>query len=203
MNTFSAKELCTRSCMQLKLFMEHPEKKPIPFENKNIVMGNKYQHAQAKLFNNIIDEEMRGCLQTTNIIINFTHDIVCEDKIVEIKFVDDTRPVEDWYLNSSILQCAVYKALNNISGGQLETATFRTNMGFPKKYTTITNDIPYLLYFGNDKYKIQTLDDNAIVNFIINKAYASLDWTNAKEFDNKFKHKEFQTLLPYFNIQKL
>lgn len=188
--------------MQLKMFMEHPEKKPIPFENVNILEGNKYQHAQAKKFINIIDEEMRGSLVTTNITINFTHDVVCEDKIIEIKYIDQKRPLEDWFLKSSLLQCAVYKALLDESGGHLETATFRVNMGYEKKYTTLL-DVPYLLYFGNDKYKINTLDNKTITNFIINKACASLDWTEAKEFDTKFKHKEFETLSPYFTVQKI
>ena len=203
MYSFSAKELCTRSCMQLKMFMEHPEKKPTPFENPNIVMGDKYQHELARNFTNVIDEEMRGSLVTANLTINFTHDIVCDDKIVEIKYVDPARELEDWYLKSSLLQCAIYKALTNKCGGHLETATFRVNMGHEKQYATVQHDIPYILYFGNDKYKIMTNNDDAITDFIINKAYASLDWTEAKNFDARYKHKEYETLSPYFSAIKL
>ena len=203
MNTFSAKELCTRSCMQLKMFQEHPEKKPIPFENPNIIAGDKYQHKLARNFTNVIDEEMRGSLVTTNLTINFTHDIVCDDKIVEIKYVDSNRGVEDWYLKSSLLQCAVYKALTNKCGGHLETATFRVNMGHERQRATVPYDIPYLLYFGDEKYKIITHNDDAIVDFIVNKAYASLDWTLAKDFDTKHKHKEFDILSPYFAAQRI
>lgn len=189
--------------MQLKMFLEHPEKKPIPFENEHIVEGDRYQHAQAKKFYNLIDEEMRGSLVSSNIVINFTHDIVCEDKVVEIKYIDPKRPVEDWFFKSSLLQCAVYKALLNKAGGHLETATFRVNMGHEKKYTMVDYNTPYLLYFGDDKYKVQTFDDTAITDFIINKACASLDWTEAKEFDVKFKHKEYEILSPYFTVQKI
>ena len=203
MQSFSAKDLCTRSCTQLKMFMEHPEKKPIPFENQNIVMGDKYQHELARNFTNIIDEEMRGSLVTANLVINFTHDIVCDDKIIEIKYVDPARELEDWYLKSSLLQCAIYKALTNKCGGHLETATFRVNMGHEKQYATVPHDMPYILYFGNDKYKIITNNDDAITDFIINKAYASLDWTEAKNFDARYKHKEYEHLSPCFNVIKL
>ena len=203
MQTFSAKDLCTRSCMQIKMFMEHPEKRPIPFENPNVIMGDKYQHDLAKKFTNIVDEEMRGSLVTTNLTIMFTHDIVCEDKIVEIKYVDPARELEDWYLKSSLLQCAIYKALTNKCGGHLETATFRVNMGHEKQYATVPYDIPYLLYFGNDKYKIMTNNDDALTDFILNKAYASLDWTEAKQFDARYKHKEYELLSPCFNAIKL
>ena len=203
MQSFSAKELCTRSCMQLKMFMEHPEKRPIPFENQNIVMGDKYQHELARQFTNVIDEEMRGSLVTGNFVINFTHDIVCDDKLVEIKYVDPTRTLEDWYLKSSLLQCAVYKALTNKCGGHLETATFRVNMGHTKQYATVPYDIPYILYFGDDKYKIMTNNDDAITDFITYKACASLDWTEAKEFDAAHKHREYEILSPYFSTIKL
>jgi hypothetical protein len=189
--------------MQLKMFLEHPEKKPIPFENPNIVMGDKYQHELARKLTNVIDEEMRGSLTCAGVTINFTHDIVCEDKIVEIKYVDPARPAEDWYLKSSLLQCAVYKALSNKSGGHLETASFRVNLGYPKQYTRVPNDIPYILYFGDDKYRILTTNDDAIVKFIIDKACASLDWTLAKQFDAMYKHMEFQALHPHFNVVKI
>lgn len=132
MITLSAKDLCTRSCMQIKMFIEHPECRPVQTNNPNVVKGDQYQHSLARTIPDIIGEEMRGTYQTGNITIMFSNDVLCKNRIIEIKYVDNSRPVEDWYLKSSLAQCAVYKALLDESGGQLVTASFRVNEGHEK-----------------------------------------------------------------------
>ena len=100
MNTFSAKDLLTRSCMQIMMFNAHPELKQPP--SQNVLNGEKFQKAVADTIPNIIGQEMRGKYysEAYGITINFSNDIVCPDKIIEVKSVK--QPYPDWYLHSSI-----------------------------------------------------------------------------------------------------
>lgn len=86
---FSAKDLCTRSCMQIKMFRERPELKPKP--NTNQWKGCDFQHEVAKTLDNVVGEEMGGCVQDDNLLIYFSNDIVCMDKIIEVKSIDETE----------------------------------------------------------------------------------------------------------------
>lgn len=51
MISYSAKDLCTRSCMQIKMFTDHPEKRPAP--NANVDIGETFQHTFAKTIKGI------------------------------------------------------------------------------------------------------------------------------------------------------
>ena len=46
MISFSAKDLCTRSCMQIRFFNENPDKRPKP--NVNTIFGESFQHKVAE-----------------------------------------------------------------------------------------------------------------------------------------------------------
>ena len=91
--SFSAKDLCSRSCMQIRMFDLHPEKRHIP--TMNTESGVTHQHQVALNTDDVIGEELRGTYINGNICINFSNDIVCKDKIIEVKSVN--REVEDWY----------------------------------------------------------------------------------------------------------
>ena len=197
--SFSAKDLCTRSCMQIKMFDEHPELRPKPNINTN--NGVSYQHTIALKTDNVIGEEMRGSYCEDNIWINFSNDIVCNNKIIEVKSVN--REVEKWYFENSILQCAVYKALLHKSNKRLITSTFYAQMGNPLIETSVDNNIEYYLQFGEELYKIEVTNPDKIVKFLIDKAKASTDWTMARDFDSKFKRKEYTELQDCFNFIKI
>ena len=193
--TFSAKDLCSRSCKQIKMFNEHPELRPKP--NENVINGSKFQDEVALSFDNLIGQEMRGTYIKDDIIINFSNDIVCKDKIVEVKSVN--REIEDWYFNCSILQCAVYKSLLTKTNKKLSTSRFYLDMGHPLIETIVDNDIDYYLKFGDKTYKVIVNNPDKIVNFIFAKAKACLQWDTAKRFDESYKFKEFSELNKYFS----
>ena len=197
--TFSAKDLCSRSCMQIKFFNEHPELRPKP--NINTEIGTTFQEDVAKSTKGVIGQEMRGTYCNGGLFINFANDIVCQDKIIEVKSVRD-KP-EDWYFNASVLQCSFYKAMIMSGANRLRTATFFANLGNEEKECTVSSNIDYYLSFGEDKYLIEVKDRNAIVKFFCDKANACLDWTAARQFDFQYKHLEYQTLKEYFSYAKI
>lgn len=200
MNTFSAKDLCTRSCMQIKLFRDHPEKKPQP--SAMVAYGEKFQKAVADTIPNIIGEEMRGKYVNNHfgITINFSNDIVCADKIIEVKSV--TGKYEPWYLQSSILQCAFYKSMIILGAKHLETASFYVNLGNRRVETDVKQrSLRYILIFGEEKYEIFVNNPYQIVGFFENKAIHCTDWNSAKKWDEMYKHCEYETLKQYIKYE--
>lgn len=201
MISFSAKDLCIRSCMQIKMFTDHPEMRPQP--NFNTEFGQSFQHRIASMTKNVIGEEMRGSYIHNNICINFANDIVTNNSIIEVKSIINDRPIENWYFNSAITQCAIYKSLIERCGGELVTATFFSELGNPIIKTVVKPNIDYLLRFGEDTYKINVTNTDKIIDFILKKAHACLSWTDAKIFDYQYKHLEYETLKEYFTYEKI
>lgn len=197
MISFSAKDLCTRSCMQIKFFNENPDKRPKP--NSNVLFGETFQHKVAEQTKGVIGEEMRGTFIYEDICINFSNDIVTEDAIIEVKSVN--RDVEDWYLESSLVQCAVYSALLRKTDGNLVTANFFADMGNPIIETKVKPNIDYNLKFGDTLYCVEVNDEDKIVDFIIKKAKHCNTWDEAKIFDAQYKQKEFETLKDFFKYK--
>lgn len=197
---FSAKDLISRSCMQIKMFMERPELKPKP--NFNQWNGVNYQHEIAQQTDGVIGEEMGNCFEFDEVRIYFSNDIIMKDKIIEVKHIDYDRDVEEWYLNSSLLQCAVYKCLVEECNNNLHTSTFHINNGNSMQNCVIDNDFEYLLYFGKDRYKIEVNNREKIINFIKNKAKHCLTWEDARYFDNQYKRKEYEILKNCFKVKK-
>lgn len=199
MPSFSAKDLVTRSCMQIKMFIDHPDMKPLPSDM--VMYGERFQKAVANTIPNIIGQEMRSCYANGFLHINFSNDIVCHDKIIEVKSV--SGKYKDWYLKSSLLQCAFYKAMIMPGCNRLETASFYVEMGNERKSTVVPTYIRYVLVFGEEKYEVKVTNRLAIVNFFINKAMACGDWNTAKAWDEKYKHREYDELkdcFEYFSI---
>jgi hypothetical protein len=201
MISFSAKDLLTRSCMQIKMFAEHPEKKPLP--SQMVAYGEKFQKAVADTIPNIVGEEMRGSYvnMAHGITINFSNDIVCEDKIIEVKSVK--YPVEDWYLNSSLLQCAFYKSMIALGARHFETASFYVNLGHERKYVDVSQAVRYILIFGEEKYEVFVSSPHDVVWFFEHKALCSTDWSIAKAWDAKYKHREFECLNQYISYKTI
>lgn len=197
MISFSAKDLCTRSCMQIKFFNENPDKRPKP--NSNVLFGETFQHKVAEQTKGVIGEEMRGTFIYENICINFSNDIVTKDAIIEVKSVN--RDVEDWYLESSLVQCAVYSALLRKTDGNLVTSKFFADMGNPIVETKVKPNIDYNLRFGDTLYCVEVNDEDKIIDFIIKKAKHCNTWDEAKIFDAQYKQKEFEILKDFFKYK--
>ena len=199
MVNLSLKDLLTKSCMQLKYLREHPEKKRTP--SSLMYEGCRYQHQIAAVQPNLIGEEMGCCFETDDIRIYFSNDIICSDRIIEVKQINGHY--EDYYLENSLLQCAVYKAFILACNGNLATSKFHVQNGNDYKSYKIAFNHKYYLFFGNRVFSISVITPSALVNFIVNKANASLSYETAKEFDYEFKHKEFEMLSKYFTFKEV
>lgn len=197
---FSAKDLVSRSCMQIKMFLEKPELKPKP--NFHQMNGVNYQHEIAQQTDGVIGEEMGNCFEFDEVRIYFSNDIIMKDKIIEVKHIDYDRVVEEWYLNYSLLQCAVYKTLVEECNNQLKTSSFHINNGNPMKNCVVDKDFEYLLYFGKDIYRINIINKDKILHFIKEKAKHCLSWDDARYFDNQYKRKEYELLKDCFKVKK-
>ncbi len=200
----SAKDLCCRSAMQLKFFLEHPDKKPSITQNQ--IQGVNHQYNIAKQIPNLIGEEMGNFVDFSDYRIYFTNDVITKDSIIEIKNIDKKREIEDWYFKSCIMQCAIYATLSKYTNYQFSTAKFFVNLGNELKtfqYPYLNKDMQYLLYFGDERYKIQISNYNKIFEWIKLKVLSLSDWNSAKEFDNIYKRKEFDYLYHFFKIQRI
>lgn len=187
--------------MQIRMFMIHPENRPKP--NQNMLEGVNFQEQVCKSLENVIDQEMVGEFYDNNDIIRFSIDIVTNENFIEVKSVDKERDIPEWYLKSSLLQCAVYYSLLKESDGILHTAKFRCDKGYEMVDCIANKENQYILIFGDEKYSISLLDKKAILDFVIKKKNSCMSWDDAKEFDRKFKQKEFEELSKYFEYERI
>ena len=202
MQFLSAKDLCTRSAMQMKMFLEKPELKPKP--NFNQYQGIDYQHNLTQRIPNVIGEEMGNYIEYNNFRLYFSNDVLTNNSIIEIKNIDPLREIHDWYLQNSFVQCAIYSTLSKMVNYSFQTSKFFVDLGNEfKMHKYDTNNIDYYLFFGQDKYKIIVFNFFKIKEFIFNKISALEDWNKAKYFDSLFKRKEYDYLKQYFKIQKI
>ena len=201
----SAKDLCSRSCMQIKMFIEHPELKPQPTFNQ--LEGEAHHHEVASKLKDIIGEEMGSHIwmnEGEDINIWFSNDILCKKGIIEVKHVKNDRDTS-WFFQCSCVQCAVYSVLSKVCKYELKTAKFYVNKGNQFKAWKYVDyeTVPYYLYFGDEIYRIDVTDEDKILEFIKSKAAACSEWETAKAFDKLYKHVDWKTLSPYFNIVRV
>ena len=202
MITFSAKDLLTKSCRQIKMLTAHPEYRTAP--SSMMIYGSKFQDAVADTIPNVIGQEMRGVYTNAaqGLSINFSNDIVCNDKIIEVKSV--VGQVPEWYRNNSLLQCAFYKSMILMGARHLETASFYVNEGNERIETFINQRFRYILIFGEEKYEIHVNDAAQIVGFFEYKAACcSGMWANATSWDERYKHMEYEHLKPFFSYRNI
>lgn len=197
---FSAKELLTRSASQILFFTNKPHLKPKPTINQ--IKGISHQDIIAKKLGNVVGQEMGGQCGLGGGTICFANDIVCSDKIIEVKEINGEY--SDWFLNNSLLQCAAYKALTTAIGGNLTTARFYVSLGNQAIKYKVNDDIPYYLMFGDKVFRINDVNTNAFINFFANKISAiNNGYTATKTFDAKYKHKEFEIMSEYFLYERI
>ena len=203
--SFSAKDLCSQSCKQIRMFQVHPELRTITAsQRKHMIDGVSFQSKIASKQDNLIGEEMRGYYTHRDIRIFFCNDIVCKDKIIEVKYIGGSRTVEKWYFESSLLQAALYYSLLLCSENlELVTATFAREERKPERKILFNKEMNYYLHFGNDVYQIHCSSPKKIVSFFTQKASSTSNWNDAKAFDQEFKHKEYQVLKKYFSYTKV
>lgn len=200
---FSLKDLCSRSCMQIKMFDEHPELKKKPSEL--MLKGSEYQESIARfLGDKLFGLEIGKCYETEDKDrIYLSNDIITNDnRIIEVKYLKDDIPVEEWFFNSSILQCAIYFSFLD-EGDVMTTSKFYQDEGHDKQIYVVKNDIKYFLLFGTSLYEIKLLDPSNIREYILRKAHMCHTWDDARMWDNEHKHMEYKELSNCFTYSKV
>jgi hypothetical protein len=198
---YSAKDIASRSCMQIKMFQEHPELKPQPTELMKL--GTLFQD---KVFNeteNAIGQEMGSIYFIDDVGVSFSVDIVCNDKFIETKSVKDASADNTFYFNRCVFQCAIYKALLYLTKGRISTSAFYVNLGNDKKIAVVAPENDYLLRFGEETYKIDIDNVDVFLKFIKEKVNAISNWDSAKQFDLQYKYKEYDIFSKYITVTKM
>jgi hypothetical protein len=198
---FSASELVKRSASQLL----YKEIKKIEFEaTPRQYRGNTYADEVVK--KEEASAEKRGIVTINDDLLFFCIDMVKKNKFVEIKMVEDMETVEDWYLNSSILQSTLYATLLT-KVKTLDTPKFRKKEGYKQEVLVMPDKWGFELWFGTDKYQI--FPDERIYEHYINKMQVIKDGVKSGSYDNcrvldaKYKFKEFSIYKPKFKELKV
>jgi hypothetical protein len=196
---FSAKKLLTQTAKQTVYLSLNPQPQVV---TDNVIRGDKHQHDMASKMI-IFGEEMGGCLNLNGDLIYFTNDIVVDGStIMEVKNVEGEYP--QWYFNSSVLQCAFYKALCIACGRNLSTAKFFVDLGHQKQNISLNENFNYVLSFGTEQYIVDITDYHPFIGFLQNKINAIKGgYKTAAEFDAKYKWHEYDSLSTYIQCQKI
>ena len=196
---FSAAELVKRSAAQLLLFaIKAKNYKPTAGQLK----GNSY--AEKVVEKEGGSAERRGTVAIdNNKLIFFCVDLVQNNKFIEIKHIDPERSLEEWYLQSSLLQSAFYAALLE-DVDVLFTPKFKRKEGYKQEVTPVPTLKTFELWFGNEKYQVfpnQTLKQHYINKAkLLEEALAIESFDMCREFDTEFKHKEYDIFKPKFTV---
>ncbi len=196
----SLSDLLKKSAMQICYLRKNKEKVPETTEAQQ--RGN--DAALEKAGDNKY-VEMRGTYRLDrspeqDILIHYSFDEIFPNDVaclfIEHKNITDGSTVEHWYKNSSLLQTATYQAFaENNDNKLLQTANFYVQQDNPKLEFELGNR--YLrseLHLGDQVYTVLPIESKTIVAFFLSKAIATLDYTTAKDWDNQYKHKEYDTL---------
>lgn len=205
---YSAADLVKRSCAQLVYFKNYKE----DVLSQRALNGEEYQSKIVKdeSLANTVADEMRGCYSYDDIEIFFCIDMIKNGEFYEIKSIQDddgneTLEYPEWYLNSSLLQCAFYKSLlMEMNGNKLYTPKFRLKEGYKMSCVEINNNANYYLKFGGvGVWKIDVVNPTDIIDFYKNKIAHITDYDDARAFDREFKWKEFEVLKKHFTFSKI
>lgn len=196
----SCAELIKRTATQLKFLRDKPK-----VVSPGMVDGDNYAKRISGKY-----QEMRNQYRFTEkgityvMFFSFDEIILGEDYVffIEHKFIKDKNLVEDWFLSMSILQIATYYSLHRIaSNHRYVTATFAVKNGAKKNALSVFGPQECemaILNFGGDKYLINVLAPNLLVEFFKLKLIASMNYETAKSWDLNFKHKEQEILKVYY-----
>jgi hypothetical protein len=209
---FGLADLIKKSAMQICYLRNNPDKAVVTPAQ---VAGNEL--ALAKATSQFL--EMRGTyklpVNNQEVLIHYAFDEVIPDfkddnkglvmtgsfLFIEHKNITSDKPVTDWYVNNSMLQLAVYAAFNQLNPSRyLNTATFFMELGNPKQTLFAPDPLHsfYQLQFNDTKIDIEPIDVEKMRDFYGFKALATSSYERAKEWDAKFKFKEFDYLKDCF-----
>lgn len=150
--------------------------------------------------------ELRGTVYIPEGVLYFCIDMFKDNIATEIKMVEGVP--EDWYFNSSLLQCTFYaELLKEVI--YLDTPTFRKKEGYPDQLIEIYQPIEYRLLFGKELYKVEA--SPSVKDFYLQKLSIvhdtlmadKFDLLKCKQFDAKYKHKEFNFLKSHIKYKQI
>jgi hypothetical protein len=195
---FSASLLVKKSASQLLYFVLRKETyKVTPMQ----LTGEKYSLDIVK--KNRASTEKRGILSINDHTLYFCIDYLKDNKLVEIKKVDDMSNYKDWYLEMSLVQSSFYHTLAT-KIKTLNTPTFMLKEGYKNKIVEVPFPFEFELWFGKDKYNVSS-NDKLFKHYVkkmnvIAKGLKKKSFTEVREFDKKYKFKEFQIFKPKYKI---
>lgn len=201
----SAKDLISRSCKQLWYFQQLPPREVVKKKepSKWQIEGSNFQDMIINTHFPNCYSEMCGVFEYNGNAVFFSNDICYEDKLIEVKWIDEGSEVPDWYLQTSLVQCALYSSFIKYGCNLLHTAKFALRAGKEYKVFKIDLNAPYYLRFGNDTYIIKVKDPDPFINYIKEKLDCISDHYKAIRFDMKYKHREFELFKENFEYRKL
>lgn len=194
---FSASELVKRSASQLL----YKEIKRIQWQTTpRQLKGNEY--AEEFVLKEEASAEKRGVINLGEDLLFFCIDLVKDDLFVEIKMIEDENNYEDWYLYSSIMQSTFYASLLQ-QVKTLDTPKFRKKEGYLQEHIIVPKDFKFELWFGNNQ-KYEIIPNKEVLNHYLNKVKLikscinEIDFDTCREFDLKYKFKEFNIFKPKY-----
>lgn len=206
---YSAADLVKKSAAQIVYFKNRS--KDISERMKAGVQFQSKITEVEKVFNKgCYAEELRGAYEFNSGVIFFCVDLISENKFYEVKSVLDednknTLEYPQWYLESSILQSAVYKSLLlQKKDRMLYTPKFRLKEGYEFIAKEIDPNWDYILTFGEvGKYLVNVNNPQAIIDYFVDKTTYLTDYDRARYWDKKHKYKDYANLNKYFSCNKI
>ena len=197
-NHFSAADLVKHSAAKIKYIRDKRiYNTPTPQQRDGVA----YQATSASKGS---CQELKGMYKFDEGTIHYTNDEVGSNFIIEHKMVKDHDDAPDWYMESSIVQCALYKSFIMKGDGKLITPKFRLKQGYDYQELVVDINIDYILNFGGYKFQIYVDRPEHIINYFVNKAQVTLqDWDSVKEYDKSHKYKEFDNLQKLITMKEL
>ena len=201
----SAKDLISRSCLQLWYFEQLPPREVVKKKEPSRwqVEGSNFQDMIISTHFPNCFPEMCGVFEYNGNAVFFSNDICYKDKLIEVKWIDEESEVPDWYLQTSLVQCALYSSFIQSGCNLLHTAKFALRAGREHKVFKVNQDSPYYLRFGNDTYIVKVINPKPFIEYIKDKLDSIKDRYKAKRFDEKYKHREFELFKDSFEFRKL
>lgn len=232
MYIYSAADLVKRSAAQIVYFRETGKKKEITpmmlegIEHQKKCVQNLIASTGGKVYEELCGRWIYFDNYGVENDVYFSVDAVGKKTLFEVKSLklNEGEEFPQWYLESSILQCVVYKSLiNNLcspsynvhgavgeirstdnDGILLKTAKFRLDEGYECEQVSVDPTWGYTLLFGDNlAYNIKVDNEDMIISFIKMKIDALANYTTARAFDQEYKRREFNVLREFFTYEEI
>lgn len=202
---FGAANLVKQSAAQILYYLIKNIKPEPTFQMK---AGQKFQE---KMSTPDGYHEMRGTHRWGDNIVFFTWDEIIPHQTIteyiEIKSVQ--YEPEDWYLQSSLVQVALYGSMSMWCDDYITAKFARRQYGTHRLKIDYNTGNWFTLIFGEERFRVTVLNSDKILKYYSDKVNVivkcidydkmTVDYDPAREWDKKYKHKDYQNLKKYFS----